>query len=203
MTDAELEGRVEALRERIEAAVRELNAPALVIYSAMGWDGPEVSVRGGECVFSDDATRPVMMRIGERITLLGYAWSRLEVLKREGAAECGPRFSLALQRELQGNVESMDPSRPPGFATSLDDLVRCYVPAIAVGSTVPPASPGAGQPARETGACAALDGRSADDAAAALGAVTRRLAQLVTDTARSLGIPPERFRRMVDTAAAF
>src|SRR5262245_35377612 len=60
MTDEELERRVEVLRERIEAAVVELNAPALVLYSAMGWDGVEASVRGGESVFTDDKTRPVM-----------------------------------------------------------------------------------------------------------------------------------------------
>lgn len=50
-------------REPIEAAIQELQTPALWLVAGMGLGAGEASNLGGECVFTDDANLGLVDRV--------------------------------------------------------------------------------------------------------------------------------------------
>ncbi|MFM9994352.1 MAG: hypothetical protein ACKVU4_00980 [Phycisphaerales bacterium] len=201
MTDEELGKRLKGFQQRLDYAQSQVGVPSLVVYAFMAsGDGKEpASVIGGEtmCMPGRMDERTVETSFGEMITLMGYVWGRLEVLKQEQSAQYGPKFSVVLQREVQGNVRQGSAMEQFGFQSSLTDLVRGYEPAIAIGSTVGSVVDGRATPG-EPSAYMATATRSVGDLIPAFAAIKRGYDDLVEHTAKHAGIDLAKFRAMID-----
>ncbi|MCC6321176.1 MAG: hypothetical protein IT438_07045 [Phycisphaerales bacterium] len=201
MTDEELSKRLKAFQQRLDFAQRQAGVPSLVLYAFMATgDGKEpASVIGGEtmCFPGRMDERTVETTFGEMITLIGYVWGRLEVIKQEQAAQYGPKFSVVLQREIQGNMRQGSAMEQFGFQTSLTDLVRAYEPAIAVGSTVGSVIDDRVTPG-EPMAYMATTSRPVRDLIPTFAAIKKGYENLVEHTAKHAGIPLDKFQAMID-----
>ena len=203
MTEGELSKRLKDFQKRLDFAQEAVSVPSLVVYAFMATgDGKEpASVIGGEarCAPGRMDEHTVEGTFAEAITLLGYVWGRLEVMKQEESAQYGPMFSVVLQREVQGNMRQGSAMEQFGFQTSLTDLVRAYEPAIAVGCTVGSVLDGRVTPG-EPAAYMATSTRPILDLVPTFAALKRGYNYLVEHTAQHAGIEPSRFRAMIDDA---
>jgi hypothetical protein len=203
MTDEELSKRLSIFHQRLEQAQEEVGAPSMVLYAfSSSGDGQEpAGVIGGEALSTPDRMdeHTVESTFGEMITLMGYLWGRLEVLKQEQSAQFGPMFSVVLQREVQGNVRQGSAMEQFGFQTSVIDLARGYEPAIAVGSTIGSVVDGRLTPG-EHAAFIAAKGRSVSDLVPAFAAIRYGYEDLIDQAARSTGIDADQLRAMIDEA---
>jgi hypothetical protein len=203
MTDAELSKRLKDFQQRLDYAQGQVGVPSLVVYAFMATgDGKEpASVIGGEtrCAPGRMDERTVESNFGEVITLLGYVWGRLEIMKQEESAQYGPQFSVVLQREVQGHMRQGSAMEQFGFQTSLTDLVRAYEPAIAIGSTVGHIEADCVTPG-EPAAYMATETRPVSDLIPTFAAIKKAYDHLVDHTAKHAGIDGSKFQAMIDEA---
>lgn len=197
MNETELNKRLEIFQKKVEVAQAESDVPSMVLYVLLEHGGYEepASVVGGESwnLPNKMDERTVEYSALVNITLLGYLWARLEVLKQESAAEFGPDFSVKLQREVQGYMRQSSAMEQPGFQTSLTDLVRSYEPSIAVGCTV-----GSETTPCEPAAYMATSTRPAGDLILSFAAIKRGYEALIEHTAKNIGIAQSKFEAMID-----
>jgi hypothetical protein len=204
MTDEELSKRLKSFQQRLDYAQGQVGVPSLVVYAFMAsGDGTEpASVIGGETMSAPGKMdeRSIEASFAEMVTLLGYVWGRLEVLKQESSAQYGPMFSIVLQREVQGCVRQGSAMEQFGFQSSLTDLVRGYEPAIAIGSTVGSVVDGR-VTLGESAAFMATQTRAVKDLLPTFAAIRKAYDNLVDHTAKHAGIPLDSFRQMIDQVA--